>query len=203
MTDERDLDPLPDDDPVRDLARLFGALEPAEVGGDLEDEDALTREAVALLRDAWERTEPEVERVLRPLPPVQPGQPGQPGPGRSAATLTLPLAVVLAAAAAVIAFTSILDPSPERGDSRRSPEVSLVAELEPRPDPVTPPAPANATPEPAEPSTAQETPPRPRPEVDVGEDGQLVVRSGPVRLFLAARLPDERTQETRAPETER
>lgn len=189
--DPRDPDPRegdPGDELLGDLAHAFGSLEPErELGRELEQEDATTRAAVEQLRDAWLALEPASSappRTARPveLRPVE-LRPVESGPDRTRRRVAAALvATSLAAAAALLV---LLRSRPEVVPSRAP--VTELAELEPDVDTPSPVETPVGTP-PDEPATPDESE-RPAPRVEEVRDGQLVVRSGSVRLFLTTGDP--------------
>jgi hypothetical protein len=152
--------------PLDALRAAWRGAQPRAPGGPLEHEDEATRRAVAWLREAWSSLEaPPATRATRRATPSRRRR-----VAAWSATLTLAAAVLVAVSVAL--WMRGEDPAGAAPD---------VAAVDPPPGAADPPGPGDA----GDSAPPPVRPPEPAPVVEAVGDGRLVLRSGPVRLFLA------------------
>ncbi len=151
-----------------ELRALWANVAPRTgLGEELEREDALTRESVSLLQEAWSSIAvpaPLANKTLVSRPPLQ----------TSSMALARRQWFALAAAAALLLAAAL---------GLRAGAKSLVIEQYTA---------NNADHKKSEPSSSGESSPLSTGydvQVEVTDDERLVLKSGPVRLYLAANLP--------------
>ncbi len=164
------MDPDRFDESLRSLREAWRGTRPRDPSGELEHADAATRASVEWMRRAWKEVEAELGE--RPLPRAA----RRSRPTAQRALVLLAAAAFLAASAAL--WLRVGERRPRDVQRPRYVQTEAAAEREMRTDPIPEPAPEE------------------RPRVEAAGSDLLVLRSGPVRLYLATGAGAEPLRDT-------